>query len=105
MSLPTLSHLQAAVLDSLGAKEVSGRELRELLKSKKIKKSGPAFYQLMSRLEDSKFVEGYYEEKVVEGQRIRERRYRLLGEGEKALRKSRNFYSEGLTWEGGLCHA
>ena len=100
MSLPTLSHLQAAVLDSLGPREVSGRELRELLKSKKIKKSGPAFYQLMARLEDSKFVEGFYEDKVVEGQRIRERRYRLKGEGAKALMESRAFYTNELTWEG-----
>lgn len=104
MSLPTLSHLQAVVLDLLGPRELSGRELREFLKSKKLKKSGPAFYQLMARLEDSKFVEGFYEDKIVKGQRIRERRYRLKGEGAKALLESRRFYIEGFTWEG-VSHA
>jgi DNA-binding PadR family transcriptional regulator len=93
MSLPQLSHLQAAVLDALGPRELSGRELREALKQRKIKKDGPAFYQLMSRLEEAKLVEGYYDEKIVEGQRIKERRYILKGEGAKALRDTTSFYS------------
>ena len=98
MSTPSLSHLQAAVLDSIGASDISGRDLRAALKKRKIKKSGPAFYQLMSRLEDAKFVTGRYEEKMVEGQRIKERKYQMTGEGEKALRESLSFYSamEGL---------
>ncbi len=93
MSLPELSHLQIAVLDALGATELSGRELREALKQAKISKSGPAFYQLMSRLEDAKFVRGRYDEKVVHGQRIKERRYILTGEGAKALREAASFYT------------
>lgn len=93
MSVPELSHLQIAVLDALGAKELSGRELREALKQSKISKSGPAFYQIMSRLEDAKFVAGRYDEKVIEGQRIKERRYQLTGEGSKALRNAVNFYT------------
>ena len=93
MSLPELSHLQIAILDSLGPKELSGRELREALKKNKISKSGPAFYQLMARLEDAKFVKGFYEEKIVEGQRIKERRYQMTGEGAKALTSAANFYS------------
>ena len=97
MSTPELSHLQIAVLDALGAKELSGRELREALKKSKIVKSGPAFYQLMSRLEDAKYVKGRYEEKLVEGQRIKERHYTLTGEGEKALRGAMRFYSPIVT--------
>lgn len=93
MSVPELSHLQIAVLDALGAKELSGRELREALKQRKISKSGPAFYQIMGRLEDAKFVAGRYDEKVIEGQRIKERRYLLTGEGSKALRNAVNFYT------------
>jgi DNA-binding PadR family transcriptional regulator len=94
MSLPQLSHLQIAVLDALGPRELSGRDLREELKKKKIKKDGPAFYQLMSRLEEAHFVAGHYDEKIVDGQRIKERRYSLLGEGAKALRDAGNFYSQ-----------
>jgi DNA-binding PadR family transcriptional regulator len=93
MSVPELSHLQIAVLNALGPKELSGRELREALKTAKISKSGPAFYQIMARLEDAKFVNGRYEEKVVEGQRIRERRYNLTGEGANALRNAVSFYT------------
>ncbi len=93
MSVPELSHLQIAVLDALGAKELSGRELREALKQAGVSKNGPAFYQLMARLEDSQFVRGHYDEKVIEGQRIKERRYTLTGEGEKALRSAANFYT------------
>lgn len=92
MSLPPLSPLQYAVLEILGSRELSGREVREHLKTRKISKSGPAFYQLMSRLEDAKFVEGKYDEKIVAGQRIKERRYFLKGEGAKALNLTRDFY-------------
>ena len=93
VSLPELSHLQIAVLDAIGPREVTGRELRDRLKQRGISKSGPAFYQLMSRLEDAKFAEGWYDEKIVSGQRIKERCYRLTGLGEKAMRESANFYS------------
>lgn len=96
MSLPELSHLQIAILDALGPREISGRELREALKKNKISKSGPAFYQLMARLEEAKFVKGSYEEKIVEGQRIKERRYQMTGEGAKALSNAANFYSSIL---------
>jgi DNA-binding PadR family transcriptional regulator len=94
MSLPQLSHLQAAVLDALGHRELSGRDLREALNQRRIKKDGPAFYQLMSRLEEAKLVEGHYDEKIVDGQRIKERRYILKGEGAKALQETAAFYSQ-----------
>ena len=98
MSMPALSHLQFAVLDVMGAREVSGRDLRASLRSEKgVSKSGPAFYQLMARLEDANFVNGRYEEKVVEGQRIKERRYQLTGDGERARRKAILFYTANLS--------
>ncbi|MGC4017501.1 MAG: helix-turn-helix transcriptional regulator [Luteolibacter sp.] len=93
MSIPELTHLQIAVLDALGPREKSGRELREALKSLNVNKSGPAFYQMMARLEDSKFVTGKYDEKIIDGQRIKERRYTLTGEGAKAMREARQFYT------------
>jgi len=105
MSLPTLSHLQGIVLDSLGARELTGRELRAALKLQKVRKSGPAFYQLMARLEDSNFIEGRYEEKIIEGQRIRERRYKMLSEGQKALSELHSFYSQRANQVGGASYA
>lgn len=71
---------------------MTGRELRKLLAAKGAKKSGPAFYQLMSRLEESGFVEGDYSQKIVEGQIIKERWYRITGEGCKARANSMQFY-------------
>jgi DNA-binding PadR family transcriptional regulator len=93
MDYPELSHLQAHVLDCIGAGEVTGRELRERLSESGFKKSGPAFYQAMSRLEDSGFVKGSYTQKIVEGQIIKERKYELTGTGERALREAVSFYS------------
>ena len=98
MSMPNLSHLQFAMLDVMGPREISGRDLRSALKSEKgVSKSGPAFYQLMARLEDANFVNGRYEEKVVEGQRIKERRYLLTADGESARRQAILFYTSNLT--------
>ncbi len=57
-SLPELSHLQFAVLEVLGAAQMSGKDLRTGLSELGLKKSGPAFYQMMARLEEAKFVEG-----------------------------------------------
>src|SRR5689334_3549334 len=92
ITLPPLTHLQFAVLDALGTSETSGRELRARLKENGIKKSGPAFYQLMYRLEEARFVEGSYTEEIIDGQRIKERRYRMLGDGVRAFNDTLKFY-------------
>jgi DNA-binding PadR family transcriptional regulator len=106
-NLPQLSHLQVMVLECLGANKRSGRELRELLAKNKIKKNGPAFYQLMSRLEDAKFVEGEYSQKIVEGQIIKERVYWITGQGERAMQRTLQFYQNlsGTLGIGGQTYA
>jgi DNA-binding PadR family transcriptional regulator len=105
--LPELSHLQVLVLECLGTHKRSGRELRHLLAENKVKKTGPAFYQLMARLEEARFVEGEYSQKIVEGQIIKERSYRVTATGEKALRSTHEFYRniQGAIWGGGPSHA
>ena len=102
MPLPPLTHLQFAILDVLGAKERSGREVREKLKKLGIRKSGPAFYQLMSRLEDAKFIKGWYDQKVIDSQIIKERRYTLLGAGARAWERTLDFYAHSATRRPGL---
>ena len=92
MGLPTLTHLQFAILDVLGACKRSGREVRAGLKGRGIRKDGPAFYQLMARLEDAGFVKGWYDQKVIDGQIIKERRYQVLGAGLRAWTRTRDFY-------------
>ena len=94
MGLPDLTHLQFAIVDVLGPREKSGRELRQGLQKLRIRKSGPAFYQLMARLEEAGVVKGRYDQKIVEGQIIKERRYKLTGKGVRAWQRSRDFYLE-----------
>ncbi|HYT89389.1 MAG TPA: hypothetical protein VEL76_11845 [Gemmataceae bacterium] len=107
MPLPDITHLQFLLLTLLIDGEQCGRFLREKLAEHGERKSGPGFYQLMARLEDSKFVEGRYTQKVVEGQRIQERWYKITGQGVAAWEKVRDFYAEHgrLGLKGGLANA
>jgi hypothetical protein len=93
MKLPDLSPVQMLLIEALGARRLSGRELRKALKSAGAAKSGPAFYQFMSRMEKSDFVEGEYEDKHADGVPVRERFYRLTGTGAKAYNDALAFYS------------
>ena len=103
-SPPRLSHLQFLVLGTLLHRERPGREIREDLRRFDVKRSGPGFYQLMSRLEEAGFVEGWYEQKIVEGQIIRERTYRLSAGGRTAWNRCREF-SESVIAEFGPSNA
>ena len=102
MKIPELTHLQVLVLECLGTQKRSGRQLRQLLAQSGSKKTGPAFYQLMARLEEGGMVEGEYSQKIVEGQIIKERWYRITGEGARAARRTRDFYSRWLPAAAGL---
>ena len=92
MGVPELTHLQFAVLDCLESAEQTGRTLRHRLADMGIKKSGPAFYQMMARMEEAKFVEGWYTQKIVESQIIKERRYKISPKGLSALQHVKSFY-------------
>jgi DNA-binding PadR family transcriptional regulator len=92
-NLPELTHLQFAVLSILQSRTMNGRDLRAALHEAGIRKSGPMFYQMMARLEEGKFVKGWYEQKEVEGQPIKERHYQILGNGVSALKQTRGFYN------------
>lgn len=87
-----LPHLQFAVLGILGANDLPGRRVREELDRLGVRKTGPAFYRLMARLEESGLVEGWYEHEVVEGQIMRERLYRATAEGNVARDKTADFH-------------
>ncbi len=104
-TLPEITHLQFLILGALSGAEQSGRDLRALLASHNVKSSGPAFYQMMARLEAAGLVEGWYEQTVVEGQNIKERRYALLKPGERALAETRAFYLARLAPKRQKSHA
>src|SRR5258708_1323683 len=92
MPLPRLTHLQFLVVTELARKSAPGRTLRGKLKEGVVRQSGPAFYQLMAALEDAGFVSGWYEQQVVDAQIIRERHYKVLSAGTRAIDESRAFY-------------
>ena len=94
MSAPKLSNLQFLVLGILRAGPLSGRAVRQELERFDVHKSGPAFYQLMSRLEAGGLLEGSYTQEIVEGQIIRERCYTIQGAGQEAWEANRDFHLE-----------
>lgn len=96
MGVPRLSHLQFLVVGILRGRSVPGREVRASLEGFGVRKSGPAFYQLMARLEDSGLVEGEYHQEIVDGQIIRERHYSLTADGSRAWEGSRDFYLDAI---------
>lgn len=94
--LPRLTHLQFLLIEALTDGERAGRDLRTLLAAFGVRNSGPAFYQMMGRLEEAGLVEGWYDRKLVDGQPIKERRYRLTKAGARAGAETRAFYQERL---------
>ena len=96
MKLPQITHLQFSVLASLQGGERPGKSVRQQLAGLGMRRSGPAFYQLMSRLEDAELVAGRYHQKVIDGQIIKERFYTISEEGVRAWQATRDFYVETI---------
>jgi len=91
MPIPEITRLQFLVLSFLVDGEVPGRILRGKLAEEGRRMSGPAFYQLMARLEEAGFAEGQYEPKIVAGQTVKERVYSITGSGIVATAEFREF--------------
>jgi len=94
--LPAVTHLQFLVLGLLRSGARTGRAVRKGLARHGVRRSGPAFYQMMSRLEDAGFVAGEYDQKIVDSQIIKERRYTLTPMGDAAWTATRAFYDEAI---------
>ena len=90
--LPDLTHLQFLVLGVLRADEQPGRALRDALAGYGIRRTGPAFYQLMARLEKDGLINGWYEQVTVGDQAVTERRYRITADGKRRWNEARAFY-------------
>jgi DNA-binding PadR family transcriptional regulator len=94
--IPEITHLQFLVLGMLRGGERRGRHVRRALSGRGIERSGPAFYQMMARLEDAGLLTGEYDQKIVAGQIIKERRYALTPRGDAAWTATRAFYSDAI---------
>jgi DNA-binding PadR family transcriptional regulator len=91
--IPRLTHLQFLVLGQLRDGERPGRVIRDALAAHGVKRSAPAFYQLMARLERDRLVDGWYEQVPAGDQAVTERRYRLRPAGAKLWTEARDFYA------------
>ena len=90
--LPVLTHLQFLVLGVLRHDPQPGRTLRKALAAYDIRRTGPAFYQLMARMEKERLVDGWYEQITVRDQAVTERHYRIAPDGTRRWNEARAFY-------------
>ena len=104
--LPAVTHLQFLVLGVLLAGEQPGRGIRDAIAGHGVRRSAPAFYQMMARLERDGLIEGWYEQITVGDQAVTERRYRIKPAGSKLWNQTRAFYERAvLSAERGLSNA
>ena len=94
--MPEITHLQYLVLAMLRAGPRLGRQVRQRLARHGVRRSAPAFYQMMARLEDAGLVVGDYDQRIIDAQIIKERRYTVTPTGEAAWKKTRDFYVETI---------
>jgi DNA-binding PadR family transcriptional regulator len=92
--LPTLTHLQFLVLGVLRAEDLPGRAVRQVLAQYGIRRTAPAFYQLMARLEKERLVQGRYEPVTVGDQTVTERWYSATAAGVRRWQAAQAFYEQ-----------
>ena len=80
----------------------AGRVLRRALARHGARRSAPAFYQMMARLEEAGLVGGTYDQKIVDSQIIKERRYAITPRGAAAWTATRAFYDDAIGTYGGV---
>src|SRR5688500_856474 len=90
--IPPITHLQFLVLGCHVEGEQPGRAIRETIAAYGVRRSGPAFYQMMSRLERDRLLEGWYGQVTVGDQAVTERRYRIKPMGARLWRETSEFY-------------
>ena len=91
-NLPEITHLQFLVLSALLQREQAGRAVRQAIGEYGVRRSAPAFYQLMARMERDGLIQGWYEPIVVGDQSVTERRYRVTPAGVEVWEQTRAFY-------------
>jgi hypothetical protein len=90
--IPDISHLQFLALGVLIGGEQPGRVIRDAAAGFGVRRTGAAFYQMMSRLERDGLVDGWYQQITVGDQSVTQRRYRITAAGSKAWAQTRAFY-------------
>lgn len=96
MPLPTITHLQYAVLCCMSTAQVAGKSIRDRIAELGVTMSLPGFYQLMARLEADGLVKGTYKQTMIGNQPIKERWYKLTRRGSTALANTFTFYESDV---------
>lgn len=98
MNIPVLSHLQFLVIGFFTDEKakMSGCDLRASLAAVGHKKSDPAFYQFMARMEEAGFVSGWYETETHGGMKLKFRWYQVTARGWLAWEGTQAFYAQFL---------
>jgi DNA-binding PadR family transcriptional regulator len=93
MGKKILNGLQFAVITLLLERDWFGYELYDVAKSEGYDGSSVAFYRLLMRLEDARFLKGENKKEVIDGRTVTVRSYSLLAEGRRAWDATRAYYS------------
>ena len=106
MGNPHYNFSQMATVDIIAKHgQINGVDLRRELAAEGVKKSGPAFFDMMMRLESAGLIRSWHDnETLVKGRRRRTKFYCLEGDGFRALQEFRQYlqdYMKRRSWEGG----
>ncbi|MHC4401639.1 MAG: hypothetical protein ACYTG0_18365 [Planctomycetota bacterium] len=94
LKLPKMPPLQALVVTVLFDGERSSREIQQELAFRGVEKQMSLVYRLLARMELAEYVCGRYRQyRLVEGNTIRQRYYRLSERGYQAWKETVGFYA------------
>lgn len=91
-----IPHLQFLIIAIMGAKKMSGRDIRDQMKLQGAHKTKAAAYQLFARMVDAGLLEGDWEEWQEDGETYRRKVFKVTGEGLRAYDRTRHFFEQPL---------
>ena len=87
-----LTNLQFGILGAVRYSWRAGDFIREQMRIARVPVEGPAFYQLMARLEKAQLLEGKYTTRMLGKQIVRKRSYHCTLKGIQAYNSLRAFH-------------
>lgn len=91
-----IPHLQFLIIAIMGAKKMSGRDIRDAMKAQGRHKTKAAAYQLFARMVDAGLLEGDWESWQEDGETYRRKVFKVTGEGLRAAERTREFFEQPL---------
>ena len=91
-----LPHLQFLIIAIMGAKKMSGRDIRDQMKAHGAHKTKAAAYQLFARMVDAGLLEGDWEERKEDGETYRRKVFKVTFEGLRAAERTQEFFRQPI---------